>query len=303
VYLGIDFLIAPDLEPWVIEVNVGLPGGAQEYDLTCRVHDGRPSDVFRTIEAISLRTYGTSFAGYLGSLPWIAGLKAFKLWMDGQGPFPEQVHPALRLEDKWVQYRILGSRVRMPETILFDAADRSAAERFLARKGRLVGKRRLGRGGRDFKVIEGSGDLPEDAPGPYGLLLQEWIESRVGPYALSIRSVAFGGKHVCLYANLALRPHSNHGVLAYVEAGGGAGLSFEPPLETRSFEERSWEAGIWFGDGEPAYLRHNLYEEEVAVAPLVIPAGLLASIKDISVRIERYYESLDFAALPRALFE
>ena len=109
----------------------------------------------------------------------------------------------------------------MPETIVFDAADRSAAERFLARKGRLVGKRRLGRGGRDFKVIDGPGDLPEDAPGPYGLLLQEWIESRVGPYALSLRSVAFGGRHVCLYANLALRPHSNHGVLAYVEAGDG----------------------------------------------------------------------------------
>ena len=218
-YLGIDFLIAPDLEPWVIEVNVGLPGGAQEYDLTCRVHDGRPSDVFRTIEAISLRTYGTSFAGYLGSLPWIAGLKAFKLWMDGQGPFPEQVHPALRLEDKWVQYRILSSRFRMPETMVFEPGDLPAAKRFLARKGRLVAKRRLGRGGRDFRVIDGPGDLPEDAPGPYGLLLQEWIESRVGPYALSLRSVAFGGRHVCLYANLARRPNSNHGILAYVEAG------------------------------------------------------------------------------------
>jgi len=303
VYLGIAFLIAPDLEPYLIEVNVGLPGGAHEYDLTCRVHDGRPSDVFRTIEAISFQTYGTSFAGYLGSLPWITGLKAFKLWMDGQGPFPERVHPALRLEDKWIQYGILSSQFRMPESILFDAADRSAGAGFLARKGRLVGKRRLGRGGRDLKVIDGPGDLPQEAPGPYGLLLQERIESRVGPYALSLRSVAFGGRHVCLYANLALRPHSNHGVLAFVEAGDGAGLSFEPPLETRSFEERSWEAGIWFGDDEPAYLRHNLYEEEVAEAPLVVPAGVLAAIKDASVRIERFYEGLDLAALPRALFE
>jgi hypothetical protein len=303
VYLGIDFLVAPDLEPWVIEVNVGLPGGAQEYDLTCRVHDGRPSDVFRTIEAISLRTYGMSFAGNLGSLPWIAGLKAFKLWMDGQGPFPEQVHPALRLEDKWVQYRILSSLVRMPETILFDAADRSAAERFLARKGRLAGKRRLGRGGRDFRVIDAPEDLPEDPPGPYGLLLQEWIESRVGPYALSLRSVAFGGHHVCLYANLACRPNSNHGILAYVEAGDHWGISNELPLKTRSFDERSWEAGIWFGDDEPVYLRHNLYEEEVAEAPLVVPAGVLETVRDVSVRIERSYDGLDFAALPRAIFE
>ena len=98
-------------------------------------------------------------------------------------------------------------------------------------------------------------------------------------------------------------PNSNHGILAYVEAGDRWGLSSEPPLKTLSFEERSWEAKIWFGDDEPAYLRHNLYEEEVAEATLVVPAGLLASIKDMSVRIERTYESLDLAALPPALFE
>lgn len=28
--------------------------------------------------------------------------------MDGCGPFPGAFHPALRLEDKWVQYQILG---------------------------------------------------------------------------------------------------------------------------------------------------------------------------------------------------
>jgi hypothetical protein len=303
VYLGIDFLIGPGLEPCLIEVNVGLPGGAHEYDFTCRVHDGRPSDVFRQIEDIARETRGTSFAGYLGSLPWLGSLKEFKLWMDGQGPLPGSVPPALRLEDKWVQYQILSSRVRIPETIVFEPGGLPAAERFLARKGRLVAKRRLGRGGRDFRPVDGPGDLPEDAPGPYGLLLQEWIESRVGPYSLSLRSVAFGGRHVCLYANLAPRANSNHGLLAYVEAGDRWGLSSEPPLKAVSFDERSWEAKIWFGDDEPAYLRHNLYEEEVAVAPLVVPAGLLASIKDVSVRIERYYESLDFAALPPALFE
>lgn len=41
-YLGIDFLVAPDLRPYVVEVNVGLPGGAQEHDLACLVRTGRP---------------------------------------------------------------------------------------------------------------------------------------------------------------------------------------------------------------------------------------------------------------------
>jgi hypothetical protein len=301
-YLGIDFLIAPDLRPHVIEVNLGLPGGAQEYDLTCLVHNGRASDVFRTIEEISQETYGKPFRDYLHSLPWLACLKAFKLWMDGQGAFPTEFNPALRLEDKWVQYRILSPRFPMPETIVFDPENRAEAERFLARKKRLVGKRRLGRGGRDFELIDGPADLPAGSGGVYGRLLQERIDSRLGPYVFSLRSIAFAGRHVCLYANLSSRPFSNHGILTYVESGDHLGLSGEPIL-TRSFNERSWEAVIWFGASEPSYLRHNLYEDEVAEASLVLPAGLLASIKDISVRIERYYENLDLESLPRALFE
>ena len=302
-YLGIDFLIGPTLEPYVVEVNMGLPGGAHEYDLTRRVRAGGPSDVFRTIEAISLDRFGAPFADDLAARPWIAGLKALKLWMDGQGAFPRAVHPALRLEDKWIQYAILNSRFRMPETIVFDPSNRTGAELFLARRGRLVGKRRLGRGGRGFRLIDGPGDLPAGDPGPYGLLLQERIESKVGPYAMSIRSVAFGGRHVCWYANLAPRPNSNHGILASIEAGSPFRLSGGPPLRTHLFDERSWEAKIWFGDDEPAYLRHNLHEEEVAEEALVVPAAVLDEIKDVSVRIERYYESLDPAALPRALFE
>ena len=182
------------------------------------------------------------------------------------------------------------------------AANRAEAERLIARKKRLVGKRRLGRGGRDFALIDGPGDLPAGAAGEYGRLLQEWIDSRLGPYVFSLRSIAFGGRHVCLYANLSSRPFSNHGILTYVESGDHLGLSGDP-VNTRSFDERSWEAEIWFGASEPSYLRHNLYEDEVAEASLVLPAGLLASIKDISVRIERYYENLDLESLPRALFE
>ena len=45
-YPVIDFLIPPEQTPYVIEINVGLPGKAQEYLLTQMVHFGRPSDIF-----------------------------------------------------------------------------------------------------------------------------------------------------------------------------------------------------------------------------------------------------------------
>jgi hypothetical protein len=302
VYVGVDFLVAPDLRPFVVEVNIGLPGGAEEYDRTCLVHDGRASGVFRTIEEVSLQAYGRSFRDYLESLPWLSSLKALKLWMDGQGAFPGSVHPALRLEDKWVQYKVLSPIVPMPETIVCGPEAGPDAERLLGRKKRLVAKRRLGRGGRDLRLIDGPGDLPAGPAGEYGCLLQERIESRLGPYAFSLRSVAFGGRPICLYANMAARPFSNHGILAYVESGDRLGLSGDP-AQTRPFDGRSWEAKIWFGDNEPAYLRHNLYEDDVAEAALTVPAGLLEAIKAMSVRIERTYERLDLDGLPPALFE
>lgn len=301
-YLGIDFLVAPELRPIVVEVNVGLPGGAQEYDLTCLVYAGRPSGVFRKIEEISRKIYKKPFREYLYSLPWLESLKAFKLWMDGQGRFPEIQHPVLRLEDKWVQYQILSPLVPMPETMVFDPENRVEAKRFLARKKKLVGKRRLGRGGRDFKLIDSRDDLAVETTGNYGRLLQERVDSRVGAYIFSIRSVAFGGHHICMYANLASRPFSNHGTLAYVDSGDEVGLSADR-LATHSFNQRSWEAEIWFGQNEPAYLRHNLYEDEVAAAALILPGEVVAAIKEISIKIERFYESLDAAALPRACFE
>jgi hypothetical protein len=190
----------------------------------------------------------------------------------------------------------------MPETRVFDLENRAEAERFLAKKKRLVRKRRLGRGGRDFKLIDSPEDLGEETARDYGRLLQEWIDSRVASYVFSVRSIVFGGRHVCLYANLASRPFSNHGILAYVDSGDRLRLS-EDEFVTRSFNQRSWEAEIWFGQSEPAYLRHNLYEDEVATAALILPADVVAAIKEISVRVERFYESLDLAALPRAFFE
>ena len=145
-YLGIDFLISPEQQPYVVEVNVGLPGGAQEYHLTHLVHFGKPSGIFERIEETSKRVYGKPFKEYLHSLPHIESLKPFKIWMDGQGPFPEGFHPGLRLEDKWVQYQLLKPVAPMPETQVFDPESLKDAESFLEKKGKIAFKRRLGRG-------------------------------------------------------------------------------------------------------------------------------------------------------------
>ncbi len=135
---------------------------------------------------------------------------------------------------------------------------------------------------------------------PY--LLQEYVESKTNGWSLSVRSVVFGGEFMCMYANLAARPASNHGVLAFISPGNRFGLS-ETHLETEIFNQKSWEAKIWFGKTEPEYLRHNLYEEEVARATLLIPEILLDKIKGLSVEVEKIYEGLDLSGLPKACFE
>lgn len=301
-YLGIDFLINPQLKPYVLEVNVGLPGGAQEYHLTHLVHFGRLSDIFGKIEEISQRVYGKPFRDYLYSLPFIESLKPFKIWMDGKGSFPKTFHPGLRLEDKWNQYLLTSPIAPVPETMIFDRFNFGDAEEFLNRKGKIVLKRRLGRGGRGLQIITDPGTLWNLDLGPARYLLQEHIESKIDGYTFSIRSVAFGGEFVCMYANLSSRPFSNHGTLAFVSSGYPFGLK-ERIFETQSFNQKSWEAEIWFGDNEPQYLRHNLYEDEVAKTVFNIPDDLYQIIKELSVRIERSYESLDLWSIPKACFE
>ena len=302
VYLGIDFLLTSRSELYVVEVNVGLPGGAHEYNLTHLVQVGTSSGIFDKIERTSHRVYGKPFKAYLHSLPFIDSLKELKIWMDGMGPFPSSFHPGLRLEDKWNQYQLLKDLVRMPETMILNPNDLTQAQTFLEARGRVVLKRRVGRGGREFQIIT----VPSTLPGldlqsrPY--LLQEYIESRVEGYSLSIRSVAFGGEFMAMVANLANRPSSNHGTLAYVSSSSLFGLS-EKHFKTQFFNLRSWEAEIWFGRNEPCYLRHNLYEEEVARATLNLPESIFRQIKDTSIAIERRYEETDLRFLPKACFE
>jgi len=301
-YLGIDYLITPDFKPYVVEVNVGLPGGAQEYHLTHLVHFNNASSVFDRIENVSRRVYRKPFKDYLHSLPFIESLKLFKIWVDGMGPFPDCLHPGLRLEDKWVQYQLMSPVARMPETMIFDPLDLSVALEFLGRKGKLVLKRRLGRGGRGLQIISNVEAFPRLDLSSKHYLLQEYIESRVDGYTLSIRSVAFGGEFICMYANLSTRAVSNHGYLTFVCPGETFGLA-EKDFRTTSFNQKSWEAEIWFGENEPSYLKHNLYEDEVAQTTLHLPEPAYETIKETSVKIERFYENLDLSQLPRACFE
>ncbi len=301
-YLGIDFLIGPDLKTYVVEVNVGLPGGAQEYELTHLVRFGKPSDIFNRIEETSLRVYGKTFKDYLHGLPFIESLKPFKIWMDGAGPFPNTFHPGLRLEDKWNQYQLLNCLIPMPETMVFDPSDLTVAERFLERKGKVVVKRRVGRGGRGLQVISDRESLRRQDLDSNRSILQDYVESKIDGYTLSIRSTAFGGEFICMYANLSPRSTSNHGVLTFISPGRRFGVG-ERNFEVESFNKKSWEAEIWFGENDPPYLRHNLYEDEVAKTTLYLPGDIHRIIQERSVKIERFYESLDLNSLPKACFE
>ena len=301
-YLGIDFLITSDLKLYLVEVNVGLPGGAHEYNLTHLVQLGKPSDIFRRIEQTSQKVYGKTFKDYLDSLPFIESLKPFKIWMDGMGPFPKTFHPGLRLEDKWNQYQLMKTIAPMPETIILDPGDLVEAKRFIKNRGKVVLKRRIGRGGRNFQVITDPLTLTELETESKHYLLQEYIESKINGYSLSIRSVAFAGEYMCMYANLSTRPHSNHGVLTFVSSGNSFILK-EKDFKIESFNQKSWEAEIWFGQNEPQYLRHNLYEEEVAKTTLILHESLYTTIKELSKKIERFYERLDLTSLPEACFE
>ena len=301
-YLGIDFLISRSLKPYVVEVNVGLPGGAQEYDLAHQVCFGRPSDIFKKVEETSLKVYGKGFKDYLHALPFIRSLKPFKIWMDGKGPLPTLLHPGLRLDDKWIQYQLIKSIAPVPEAVIFDPKNLAEAETFLKRKGRVVVKRRLGRGGRGFKIVAEPISLFTLDTESHPCILQEYVESKIDEYAFSIRAVAFGGEFMCMYGNLSTRSHSNHGILTYIREGDDFGLT-DKEFDTESFCQKSWEAEIWFGQNEPSYLRHNLYEDEVARTTLCLPEPIQRTIRKLSVDIERLYEGLDLSSLPKACFE
>jgi hypothetical protein len=91
-------------------------------------------------------------------------------------------------------------------------------------------------------------------------------------------------------------------MLTFIAMGNPFGLR-EENFKTELFNQRSWEAEIWFEGNEPEYLRHNLYEEEVAKTALILPEPFHRMIRELSVKIERLYDGLDLASLPKACFE
>lgn len=69
------------------------------------------------------------------------------------------------------------------------------------------------------------------------------------------------------------------------------------------FNQKSWEAEIWFGENYPSYLKHNLFEDEVLMNTLLLPEKTFSEIKEVSIKVERIYENLDLFSLPQACFE
>lgn len=77
----------------------------------------------------------------------------------------------------------------------------------------------------------------------------------------------------------------------------------EKDFEIETFNQKSWEADIWFGEDKPQSLNHNLYEDKVAKATFLVPEPFLRTIKELSVKVERLYDGLDLSRLPKACFE
>jgi len=298
-YLGIEFLITPELKLYLAGVNVGLPQGAHQYHLAHLVHFGKPSDIFRRIEWTSRKVYGKTFKDYIYSLPFIESLRSFEIWMDGEGPFPKTSHPGLRLLDKWNQYQLIKAIAPMPETMALDLEDLVGTDRFIERKKKVVLKRRIGKDEEELQVISEPSALWKLNLIPHHYLLQEYVERKIDGYCLLIRSIVFGGEFMCMVANLS---SESPPISTFISSGSPFGLS-NRNFNTESFNHKSWEAEIWFGENAPQDRRCNPGEELVAKTTLILPEPFSRTIKELSVKVERLYDGFDLFALPKACFE
>lgn len=301
-YIGVDFLIDAHLNLYLSEVNTGVPGGAQEYDLIHRLKFNQPSGIFDRINTLSQDNFGKDFYDYTNSLPYIDDLRALKIWMDGQGPLPENPAPALRLEDKWVQYLLLSDAYPLIPTMIYDREFMKAPQDLSGGGNPMVLKRRLGRGGKGFTLIKDVSELIalDLEEGLY--LIQPYVESQIGALKLSVRAAAFAGEFLCMFANLSPRKTSNHGFRFYVSPGGGLKLSDEN-FKTRRTAQKAWEADIFFNGDIPDYLYENISIEDIAEAELIIPQSICETIKQMASSLSRLYMRLDFEALPKSCIE
>jgi hypothetical protein len=301
-YIGADFLLDRGKVLYLSEVNTGVPAGATEYDLVHRSRHGRGSGIFERLDTLSRAAYGRSFAEHIQGLPWLDDLRRLKIGMDGRGPLPENPHPALRLEDKWVQHRLLSPRFPMPDTVLWTGAwdEENVA---LARQGRgLILKRRVGRGGRGLIVFDEEHELNALNPPPGSYVIQPLLDSRIGPYAFSIRAAGFAGEFLGMFASLAKRATSNHGIRFFITEGDRLSLS-NPGFGFEVVHQISREAELFYRGRIPRYLERDVGIEHVADAAVRVPAPLLEEIRKTTAFISRLYADLDFEKLPRSWTE
>jgi len=302
-YLGFDFLIGKDNLPLLLEVNIGLPGGAFEYDLAYRTIHNKPSAVYDLIEKIALSSYQKSFKDYIHSLEYKEELTSLKSWIDGAGAFPERHSPILRLEDKWVQYQLLlNNGFHLPYTEPYNPHDKEQVARILNRFGKLVIKPRSGRHGRGLKIIDSINSFPLDKPSQMPFILQEYIECKVEDYHYSVRAVSFNGEFICLIGYIVKGAISYHGSVILTDDGEDVALR-DREFRVVDYPQMSWEGEIWYEGKIPEHLTENLIGERVAETILYLPKHTINEIKEISKEIGKLYMSLNFNKLPGAWFE
>ena len=308
-YLGIDYLLDESGSLYISEVNTGLPGGAREYDLIHRIRFNKPSGIFDRIEAISEKKFSRSFTRYIRGLPYYNELKALKIWMDGMGPLPSIIPEMLRLEDKWVQYRLLAGKYPLVYSRLYDPEKIDEYIADIEKYGGIVLKRRLGRGGAGFIKIESFSGLKgllnaNLSRGFY--MVQPLISSRLRIrdkyFRLSIRAMVFAGEFLCMFANISSRITSNHGIRFHINPCDSIGVENEY-FRVIEITEKAWEADVFYEGEPPGYLYHNLYEEEISDSFLNLPEKIHSDIIEISVSIGNLYSSLDIDDLPACFIE
>ena len=292
-YIGADFLIDKNLNLYLSEVNTGVPAGAQEYDFVYRAQYGRPSSVFQKIESISQKHSGKKFFDYINGLPFMDDLRALKIWMDGKGPLPKNPSKALRLEDKWVQYLVLSKSYPMIPTEVFQ--DKRTRTPFVLKK-------RYGRGGKGLTLINSPEDLNEWKIMENFYIVQPYLDSSLGPFKMSVRAASFMGQFICMFASLSRKLTSNHGIRFYVMPGDSLRLT-EKNFTVREIVQKCWEADIFYKGDIPDYLYHDVYEETIAEAGLIIPERLYTDIQRISASISDFYKDIDFHTLPKSFIE
>jgi hypothetical protein len=301
-YIGVDFLIDSRLNLYLSEVNTGVPGGAQEHDLIHRVKYGSPSGIFDRIDTLAQQSFGLTFYEYINSLPFIDDLRALKIWMDGQGPLPTDPAPELRLEDKWIQYLLLSKGNTMIPTRIYDRECQKTFQDMSGGRKPFVLKKRMGRGGKGFLLVEDISNLEEFGLENRLYLIQPYIKSQIGGLKLSVRAAAFMGEFLCMFANLSPRLTSNHGFRFFVTPGEDLRIS-DDRFKAREMIQKSWEADVLFQGNIPGYLDDTLRREDIAEAELIIPRSSYRMIERTAASISRLYMDLDCTSLPRAYIE